>query len=696
MLEHSSNKVYPPAPNLPAPVTPWWAAWLAGLALVLAALAAYSNSFHGPFIFDDLLAIEENPTITQGWREALEPPSIGQTVTGRPLVNLTFYANYALAKKYSGDGLKVEGYHEVNLAIHLLSGLTLFGLVRRTLLGPLLRARFGDVALPLGFMAALLWTLHPLQTESVTYVVQRAEALMALFYLLTMYAFARAMASPRAGIWYALSLTACALGMTCKEVMVSAPLMVLLYDRTFVAGTFAEAWRRRWPWYALLMLTWIPLICLVYQVGTRGESAGFVAAEGLSKTQFALGYIRTQLKAVVGYLGLCVWPNPLVLDRGRNLSSWSWSLVLCALVVMALISGMVYALVRRPKLGFIAFWFFAILAPSSSIVPIITETSAERRVYLALAAVTVLAVMGLYAWLGRRALPVALALAVALGGLTFARNRDYRSGIIMWSDCTAKYTGNARAHENLGIELASELRLRESIQEYQTALKLRPYYPDCENNLGNAFLELGRPQEAIAAYKMAIAQDPKMPQAYYDMGNALRDLGQLREATEAYAQAVKTNPHFPGAHNNLANMLCDSGQYDAAIAEYQAALRDQPNFAYAENGLGNAYVNSGHPDLAVQHYRNAIADMPNYAQAHWGLGNCDNQLNHLEDAVPEYQAAIRIDPNYADAHYNLALTYRRLGRLADAIREYEEVLRIAPNYPNARTSLADTKQQMGH
>src|SRR5580700_4336815 len=154
-----------------------WGVILGGSIIVLAALAAYHNSFTVPFIFADVRWITENPTIRHLWPIStvlLPPPSL---VNARPVVNFSLAVNYALG------GFHVWGYHALNLAVHILAGLTLLGVVRRTLLQPVLCERFGAVANGLALAVAIIWTVHPLQTESVTYVIQRAESIMGLFYL---------------------------------------------------------------------------------------------------------------------------------------------------------------------------------------------------------------------------------------------------------------------------------------------------------------------------------------------------------------------------------------------------------------------------------------------------------------------------------------------------------------------------------
>ena len=163
---------------------PWWMP----VALVTLCLVAYHNSFTGPFIFDDVRSIRDNPTIRHLWPigQCLHPPhQHGLTVEGRPLINLSLAINYALGRQ------KVWGYHALNLAVHILAGLTLLGVVRRTLQQPRLLGCFGRAANGLALTIAILWAVHPLQTESVTYVIQRAESIMGLFYLLTLYCFIR-------------------------------------------------------------------------------------------------------------------------------------------------------------------------------------------------------------------------------------------------------------------------------------------------------------------------------------------------------------------------------------------------------------------------------------------------------------------------------------------------------------------------
>ena len=415
---------------LPVPLVANWPP-LAGAAILSAgAIAAYGRTFSVPLLFDDVDAIANNPSIRH-WSTAFSPP-INTTAGGRPILNLSLAINYAIS------GTAVWSYHVVNLAIHILAGLTLFGILRRTL-AP--RAR--PAATPAAFSAALLWTLHPLQTESVTYVIQRAESLMGLFYLLTLVLLhpGRRRRRPR------------------PEPLVR-PLRLRLPSWHGHQGSdgFRPADRPalrphvprwefprglaggRWRVHAGLGATWLILPFLVLLDPRPGE-----APPDLTAAFPGWSYAPTQFPAIVRYLKLSVWPHPLVFDYGTQWVTDFGAIVPPAVVDrLGLIAATVWACfspgLGRKSLGFAGIWFFAILAPTS-LIPRHRQTAAEHRMYLALIPVIVLVVVGIYRSLGRAALPSCLALAAGLFGITLARNEDYRSALALWTDTVAKLPG---------------------------------------------------------------------------------------------------------------------------------------------------------------------------------------------------------------------------------------------------------------
>ena len=665
---------------------------LASAAVIAAgAIAAYSRTFSVPLLFDDVDAIANNASIRH-WGTAFWPP-INSTAGGRPVLNLSLAANYAIS------GTAVWSYHAVNLAIHVLAGLALLGILRRTF-----APRAGPAAALVAFCAALLWTLHPLQTESVTYIVQRAESLMGLFYLLTLYcfirgagvepAFAEASAGEKAArrpswFWFGLSWLACLFGMGTKEVMVSAPLIVLFYDRTFLAGSFREAWRRRGKVYAGLAATWLILPFLIFFAHGRAGTAGF--GSGVSWWRYAL----TQFPALARYLKLSVWPHPLVFDYGTQWVTDFRAVLPSVVVVVGLLAATAWALFRPglggKALGFAGIWFFAILAPTS-LVPGNRQTAAEHRMYLALIPVMALVVIGIRRRLGRGALPLCLVLAAGLSVVTWRRNGDYRSALSLWADTVARCPANAFAHNNLGCELANlPGRTPAAIAQYEEALRLKPDDAEAHNNLGYAFNAEGRTGEAIAELEAALRSRPDYAEAHNNLGTVLEKMpGRLNDAIAQYEEALRLKPDDAEAHNNLGNALERMpGRLAGAIAQYEEALRVQPGLAKAHNNLGNALGKlPGRLNDAIAQYEEALRLAPDYAEANYNLGNALNADGRPLGAITRYEEALRLRPDYAEAHNNLANTLDAEGRTGEAIAQYEEALRLKPDSTAIHFNLA--------
>ena len=656
------------------------------MGLVAAGLAAYHNSFSVPFVFDDIPAIVENASIRNLWSlgDVLAPGTPGGvTTSGRPVVNLSLALNYALS------GSAVGSYHAANLAIHLVAGLTLFGLVRRTLLTPRLRDRFGAAALPLAFCTAALWLLHPLQTESVTYVVQRAESLVGLFFLLTLYCFVRGAGPDGRTRWMVGAAVACALGMATKEVMVSAPLIVLLYDRTFLGGTFRAAWAARARWHGVLAATWVLLGLLVVGTAGRGGTAGFGTA--VSSWSYAL----TQCRAITSYLGLSLWPHPLVFDYGLGTVRELTTVLPQALLVVALLATTVVLVGRRPAAGFLGACFFALLAPSSSFVPVVTQTMAEHRMYLPLAAVITALVLAAYAWAGRRSGWLWAGVALVCLGATVARNRDYRSNLAIWSDTAAKSPGNARAHNNLGQALFRAGRIQDSVTSYRAALRLQPNYPETHYNLGVSFAQLGALPEAIGHYEAALRLQPDYPAAHNNFANALVRVDRVPEALHHYETAVRLDPAFAEAHGNLGNALLQNGQAEASVGCFTRALALKPESAESHYNLGNAYAALHRMPAALAEYRAALRLRPDYADAHVNAGNALLQLGRAGEAVAASERAVALRPDRAVARFNLASALLDLDRWADAVPHLERSLGLDPQSPDSHRALGFALAQLG-
>ncbi|MCE5278250.1 MAG: tetratricopeptide repeat protein [Planctomycetaceae bacterium] len=661
---------------------------LAGGFIVLAAVAVYYSSIDAPFVFDGPDSIVANPSIRCLWPlwAPLSPPSGGHTVSGRPILNLTLALNYALG------GADVRGYHVANVAIHILSGLFLLGILRRTLALPAIAAQFGRGAMFVAAAAATIWTIHPLHTQSVTYVIQRAESLAGLFYLATLYCAIRGFASSPGILWYALSTINCLLGMATKEVVATAPLMVLLYDRVFWTSSVKDSLRRRWPAYLSLAMTWLLLAWLVLGNSSRGSTAGLHAR--VTWWEYAL----SQPQVILKYLGLALWPHPLVLDYGWPVASIAWDTIAWTLAAGGLLAAAILALRRFPSAGFLGVAYFLLLAPTSSVLPI-DDLMCEHRTYLPLAAVTILAVAGAY-WLWVRpvranrlvhhsaAVVVAVAVALALGLATAARNGDYQSELSIWQDTVRKRPQNARAHHNVGQAYFVLGQTNLAIAQYRMALELKKDFPLAYVNLGNALMRLDLKDQALQCYQQALQIQADFAEGHYVLGNFRMNEGNLMEAMDHYRKAIVAQPEHCEAHNNLGLVLAKLGDTDQALGHYRVALRINPNYRQAHFNMANLLVAGGHASEAIEHYRRAISLDFTYAEAHYNLANILAGRGELSQAMNHYQQAISHKPDMADAHHNLGSVLRLLGRPAEAVEQYERALAIDANHIGAMRNLA--------
>lgn len=682
--------------------------WLAAGVLVVAVALAYWNSLRVPFLFDDIIAVTENPTI-RDLTTALTPPEHGGTTTGRPLLNFTLALNYALG------GEEVAGYHAGNLLIHAGAALLLFGLARRTLLRPAVGGHLQASPDAVAFAIALLWAVHPLLTESVTCIAQRSESQCGLFYFAALYALARgAGGSTRPVLWLILSVTASLAGMATKEVMVTAPMVALLYDRTFLAGSFREAWRQRGVYHLAMAATWAVLVMSVIGIGgARGASAGF----GLGVSVWS--YLLTQCEALVLYLRLSLWPHPLIVDYGKDVVTHWTAVWWQGITVLALLGGTGWALVRRPALGFLGAWFFLILAPSSSFVPLVGQTIAEHRMYLPLAAVV--ALVGAAAarrCTTRTLLGASLATAIIAGLATHWRNEDFHDEQSLWEgvlvhrpangralnnlgrvhlqkerfDVAADFfrrslqvePGNPTAEFNLGLALMKAGHLAESEAPLRRAVAILPGYYNAHLTLGMVLIKLNRPQEALANFAVARHYDPWPAALHFQGGLALAQLGHWNEAIAHYKRSLELNPRNAKAHSNWGAALLALKSPAEAIPHFEAALRLSPEQAEVYYNLGQACAALGRTPEAMRHYAEAIRLDPAQADARLNFGIGLAQANQLPEAIDQLTAAAKLRPNDAQVQTNLGTALALAERPAEALAAYERALQLKPNDAQAR------------
>ena len=608
----------PPPSKSQSPAAHWALVAVGVLILAGAIWSVYGPAADGPFVFDDQGTIVDNPSIRRLWpplgtEEAPGPLRAPRTtaVHGRPLVNLSFAVNYALGS------LNPIGYRHFNMAVHFLTALLLWAIVSRTLRLNFFAGRFERVAGVLGLASALVWALHPVNTESVVYVTQRTESMMGMFYLATLYSamhYWPAETERARAFWLIVAAGACMAGMLSKEMAASAPAMCLLYERTFLTGSFRRALQRSWPLYTGLLLSWIPVILLNFG-GPRTPASGF--GRGVAAHEWWL----TQTEIIFLYLKLAVWPWPLVIHYQIPYlhtfgEAWPW-LLLAALLAIATCL-LVY---RRTSAGFVATWFVAVLSPTL-VIPLVNEIAAERRLYVPLAALVPFLIAGGYVLLdslgkrsGKKAFaPTAVSAyaaivavtAIGLGLLSSHRLACYREELLLWQDAARYEQDDPMVQFNLGTLLAEAKRIPEAIPHLEAAVRLDPDSAQGQFNLARALEQIGQPREALRHYRATVKLQPDHAAAHYNLARLLEKQNQAQEAMDHYRQAIAAQPDFSEARSNLGILLLNSGRTNEAIEQFEAALREKENSANCLN-LATAYSLTNRANEAIPLAERALA-----------------------------------------------------------------------------------------
>lgn len=597
------------------------------LTLVLVTFAAYANALNGPLLLDDNLTILENPQIRALWSRDVLFPERELPTAGRPLANLTFALNYAV------HGETVAGYHAANLALHVACALLLFAFLRRVLMLPKVPAWLAGAATDVAFASALLWAVHPLNSEIVNYVTQRTEALMALFALLTLYAGLRAR-DAGGWRWTMVAIAACLFGALSKESIATVPLLVVLIDRVLVYDSWKQAWRSRRGLYIGLAASWLVLAALM-STGPRLRSAGFATDVTV------WNYLLNQTVMISRYLMLTVWPRPLAVTYGWPQALTLGDVLPYALLIVVLLAATIAAFRYRPLLALAGAWLFITLAPASSIVPIATEVGAERRMYVPVMALLVLAAGCLWRNVPRVQVRWAIVgvLTVALATGTFARNREYADELRL-AELTLERWPTGEARHMLGELLAQAGRAADAETQLRqaTAEAPRAHY-----TLGMLLYQAGRLEEAIAELTAFVQRQPlllEVPEAHLTMARAHARQQRWSPAEVEAAQAVAKATSNAGARLVYAEILFAQEKLPEATRAYLAYVQLRPSDVDALTNLGVLLVAGGRVAEALEAFRRAADSEPangelrrNYATALLDTGRVDEAAVEARQAV---------------------------------------------------------------
>ena len=701
--------------------------------LIVVGSIIYSNTLNVPFHFDDLNNIQ-NPALkletlnAEQFRETLA----GSTLKSRPISNLSFAFNYFVGR------YRVQGYHMVNIGIHICTGIFLYLFLQLTLNLAVNKRNYTNGS-SIALLTALLWIAHPVATQSVTYIVQRMNSMAAMFFVLAMLLYATGRDSQRAiereksslpiWAWFVLSGVSGFLAIGSKEIAVSLPFYIFLYEWYFFQDLRWEWLKKKMYWLVGIVLV---MGCIAYAF-TNGQIIERIFNNCSGREFSTMERVLTQLRVVIHYITLVFYPNPnrLALDYDFPLSisllspiSTLYSLIaIVALVVLAILTA------RRERLvSFCILWFFGNLVIESSIICL--EIIFEHRTYLPSMFLILLVAATVYR-IGRHTVLVTLVLmlpATLLGYWTFERNNVWQNPLALWSDSVSKHPNKARPHSNLGLALTEVDDVHHAEKEFKRALEIDPNAEIAHNNLAGLLLRQGKKQEAEFHFQEAIRIKPDYALARINLGGILRERGQYEEAADQFHLALSTAPEDHILNKNYGNAMLRSGHADIALSYLEKALYLSPNDIEVLLDIGESLSLLGRFDEAIKVYRKILDTDRSQASAHYHLalllkkkglarealvhymeadrvmrypvtlkydfGNLLFQLGELKEAEKIYREFLAISPTLAMAYNNMGLVLINQGRLRDAIEQFRTALHIAPSFQLAVDNMRLASEQL--
>jgi len=648
--------------------------------LVTVGFVLYSNTFDGAFQLDDETSITTNEHV-----QRLEDiGTIWRHWPARFLTYLSLAVNYDIGKE------EVFGYHIVNLTLHLVATVLVFWFIGLLFGTPRLRPSVSPAFARLfTFLTALLFVTHPLQTQGVTYICQRAVTLASVFYLLTLCAYLKSRLIERGEAsgffksWCLLSWTSAFVAMFTKEWVITLPFSIWIIERFFVSSGEKTPWRRLLPYFGITLV--LPLTMAL----TR--TVDFVhmrkADEPIPNIRY-WEYLVTQFRVMFTYLRLLCFPVKQMLDYDYPL----YNSIFVAPTFLSLLglTGIGWAAARvrqtQPLITFGVIWFFLILFPESGLIPI-RDLIFEHRLYLPMVGFALVVAGASFAFLGkadwRRPTALILAVALVLGVLTYRRNFVWKSQMTMWEDVADKAPGKARAYKGIGFEYEKKHDYEKALQAYQRAIELHPAYDEVYYNMANIYIEQKKYDLALAMFDRAIEIKGNYAMAYHNRALLYAMIGENDKAIRDLDKAIELQPDYTLAYRNRGYYYTLKQNFERAIVDYNRALELNPEYDVVWSERGACYARLGDYEKAIPDYREALRLNMRTAQVYGNLGYALYKTGQFEEALRHLTTAIQIDPKFVNAYHNRAQLYTDLKEYRKALEDFNKAVQLAPDFAAA-------------
>ncbi|MDD5530413.1 MAG: tetratricopeptide repeat protein [bacterium] len=724
--------------------------------ILILGVIVYANSFRNEFVYDDGTLVNN---YIKDWHNFFKLFSMDVFCTTksliknnfpqeilfyyyRPLQSISYMCDYLLWK------LNPAGYHLTNLLWHLLTAMLVYFLVNLISRGVLtLRNHNEKVALITG----LLFVIHPIHTEAVTYISGRTDLMASSFILLAfilyikyvsartfpsvilngakrnepacgrqgIYFLQRDSSSPstkqkadeqvdsataneagcpfvsndkRARLYYAGSIFSFILALLSKETAIMFPFILILYDYS-LGRTSAPKLREKiiyhYSPFFIIILAYVWLRLYVLNFGSWPQSGINLYLRGL-----------TALKSIILYIKLLFLPFDLHMDRTIDTATSLLNPMVLGSIALLIIIGIAIKKAYNKNYKIVLFgaiWFLIFFIPTSQIVASLPRGMLEHWAYLPSIGIFMILAIGILKMFELPSvadsksiiIPVFTVILSIYAGLSIRQNTVWENGITLNQNMLKYHPENIAAQANLGNTYASKGMPDEAIREYKKALKIDPTSSDIHNNLASVYGNSGLFDEAMKELEEALKLNPYSATTYSNIGSVYLSKGLLDDAIKEYKKALILNPNYPETHNNLGNTYVNKGNIDEAIKEYKESLRLNPISPETHNNLGAVYLKKGLLDDAMGEFRTTLRLKPNYPEAHNNIGNVYEKKGMQDEALKEYKEAMKLNPRLAKTYNNIGNVYKRKGLLDDAMKEYSKALNLDSNFVETHSNLAD-------